>query len=154
MIDAPKEEPEHRLGLIVAGPQPHAEQLAQLADLASGQMDASGFANLVRTPGKFDAKVRRRLDQLEKLVGRTLQDLGVATADPTLVQQRTWELLHRLTVSMPRLESPDETDWAVVTNSLIPVARGTDPTAAALLRDRLVTPASIRRSLRAWISRC
>ena len=142
VIDAPKEEPEHRLGLIVAGPQSHARQLAELADLASVQMDASGFANLVRTPGKFDAKVRGRLDQLEKLVGLALQDLGVAAADPALVQQRTWELLARLTVSMPRLESPDETDWAAVANSLIPVARDSDPTAAALLRDRLVTLAS------------
>ena len=138
----PKEEPEHRLGLIVSGPQPHAQQLAKLADLASVQMDASGFANLVRTPGKFDAKVRGRFDQLEKLVGRALQDLGVAAAETTLVQQRTWELLARLVVSMPRLESPDETDWTVLANSLIPVARGSDPTAATLLRDRLVTLAS------------
>ncbi len=141
-IDAPKEEPEHRLGLIVSGPQPHAQQLKKLADLASVQMDASGFANLVRAPGKFDAKVRGRLDQLEKLVGRALQDLGVAAAETVLVQQRTWELLARLTVSMPRLESPDETDWTAVANSLIPVARGSDPMAAARLRDRLVTLAS------------
>ena len=142
VIDAPKEEPEHRLGLIVAGPQPHARQLADLADLASVQMDSSGFANIVRTPGKFDAKVRGRLDQLEKLVGRALKDLGVAAADPALVQQRTWELLALLTVSMPRLESSDETDWAAVANSLVAVARGSDPMAAAGLRDRLVTLAS------------
>lgn len=105
-------------------------------------MDAPGFFNHVRTPGKFDVEIRGRLDQLEKLVDRALQDLGVAAADAALVQQRTWELLTRLTVSMPRLESPDETDWAVVANSLIPVARGSDPMAAARLRDRLVTLAS------------
>ena len=138
VIDAPMEEPQYRFGLIVAGPQLHAQQLAKLADMASVQMDASGFSNLLRTSGKFDAKIRGRLDQLEKLVERALQDLGVAAADPTLVQQRTWELLARLTVSMPRLESPDETDWAAVANSLISVARDSDPMAAGL-RDRLVT---------------
>ena len=98
VIDVPKEEPEHRLGLIVAGPQPHAQQLAKLADLASVQMDASGFSNLLRTSGKFDTKIRGRLDQLEKLVESALQDLGAAAVDPTLVRQRTWELLTRLTV--------------------------------------------------------
>ena len=142
VIDAPMGERQYRMGLIVAGPRRHAQQLAKLADLAAVQMDASGFSNLLRTSGKFDTEIRRRLDQLEKLVERALQDLGVASADATLVQQRTWELLARLTVSMPRLESPDETDWGAVANSLIPVARGSDPMAAARLRDRLVTLAS------------
>ena len=54
VIDAPTEGPETRLGLVVAGPRPHAEQLAKLAHLASVQMDARGFFDLVRTPGKFD----------------------------------------------------------------------------------------------------
>ena len=66
-------------------------------------------------------------------------NLGVAEADRTLVQRRAWQLLAALTVSMPRLESPDETDWSAVANSLIPVARGSDLTAASQLRDRLVT---------------
>ena len=74
------------MGLIVAGPRRHAQQLAKLADLAAVQMDASGFSNLLRTSGKFDTEIRRRLDQLEKLVERALQDLGVASADATLVQ--------------------------------------------------------------------
>ena len=39
---------------------------------------------------------------------------------------------------MPLLESPNETDWAGVTNSLVPVARGSNPTAALQLRERLV----------------
>ena len=43
---------------------------------------------------------------------------------------------------MPRLESPDETDWAAVANRLITVVRGADPTAASQLRDRLVALAS------------
>ena len=142
VINAPTDGPEFRLGLVVAGPQLHAEQLARLAGLATAQMDAPGFFDLVHTPGRFDAGIRDRLGQLEKLVQRALHDLGVAEADTALVHQRAWQLLARLTVSMPRLESPDETDWAAVTNSLIAVARGSDLTGAAQLRDRLVDLAS------------
>ena len=102
-------------------------------------MDAPGFFDLVRTPSKFDAGIRGRLDQLEELVKRALHDLGVAEANTALVQQRAWQLLAGLTVSMPRLESPDETDWSAVANSLIPVVRGSDLTRASRLLDRLVT---------------
>ena len=35
---------------------------------------------------------------------------------------------------MPRLESPDETDWATMLNSLIPVARDGDLASASQLR--------------------
>ena len=142
VIKATTDGPEHRLGLVVAGLQPPAEQLAKLASLAAGQMDAPGFFDLIRTPNKFAARIRRRLDHLEKLVELTLHDLGVVEADTALVQQHVWQLLQALTVSMPRLESPDETDWSAVANSLIPIARGSDLTAASQLRDRLVTLAS------------
>ena len=142
VIDSPTDGPEHRFGLVVAGPQQHAEQLAELAGLAAAQMDAPGFFDLVRTPRTFDAGIQGRLDQLVKLVKHALDDLGVPEADTALVQQHAWQLLAGLTVSMPRLESPDETDWSAVANSLIPVARGSDLTGASRLRDRLVTLAS------------
>ena len=142
VINAPTDGPEHRWGLVVAGPQTHAKQLAVLAHLAAAQMDASGFFTLVRTPGKFAAGVRDRLEQLEKLVKRALDDLGVAEADTALVKQRAWQLLARFTVAMPRLESPDEMDWLAVANSLIPVARDSDLPGASQLRDRLVSLAS------------
>ena len=138
MANAPAEGPEHRMCLVVAGPQEHAEQLATLASHAAVHMDAAGFFRLIGTPRKFQAAVRTRLAQLAALVERALHDLGVANTNAALVQQRTWELLSRLAVSMPRLESPDDTDWEAVANSLIPVAQGTDPPAAAQLRDRLV----------------
>ena len=142
VINAPAGGPEHRLGLVVAGPQPHTQQLSTLAGLAAVQMDAPGFFDLVETPNRFGADIRGRLDQLEKLVGCALQDLGVADPDTALIRQRTWELLSRLTVLMPRLESPDETDWSAVENSLIPVARTPDLAGASRLRDRLVALAS------------
>ena len=142
MITAPADGTECRLGLVVAGPQRHAEQLAELAGLAAVQMDAAGFFDLVRTPNKSRADVRRRLDQTEKLVARALVDLGALEPDIALVQRRTWQLLSNLTVLMPRLETPDETDWSAVTNALIPVARDADLSSAALLRDRLIALAS------------
>ncbi len=138
VINSPTDGPEHRFALVVAGPQEQAEQLASLAGLAVNQMDAPVFFDLLRTPNKFTAGVRGRLDQIEGLVKQALTDLGVTDPDAALVQQRTWELLSRLTVLMPRLEAPDETDWATVVNSLIPVARGGDLAGASRLRDRLL----------------
>ena len=142
MANAPAEGPEHRMCLVVAGPQEQAKQLATLANHAAFQMDAAGFFDLIRTPRKFQAADRDRLAQLAVLVERALHALGAANTNAALVEQRTWELLSRLEVSMPRLESPDETDWAAVASSLITVVRGSDPTAASQLRDRLVALAS------------
>ena len=142
LMDAPTDGIERRWGLVVAGPQPHAEQLAKLAALAAAQMDGTGFFNLVRTPDKFDGSVRKRLDHVKRLVERALKDLDGAEPDAALVRERTWQLLSRLVVRMPRLESPDETDWSAVENSLISVARTSDLAGASQLRDRLITLAS------------
>ena len=106
LMDAPTDGLERRWGLVVAGPQRRAEQLAKLADLAATQMDAPGFFNLVRTPGKFDAGVRDRLDHVEKLVEHALRDLGGSEPDTALVRERTWQLLSRFVVRMPRLDVP------------------------------------------------
>src|SRR5206468_9212298 len=137
IINAPAG-PEYRFALVVAGPQDQAKQLGVLADLAKHQMNAAAFFHLVRTPNKFTADIRARLDHVEALVKQGLADLNVMDPEPAHVQQRTWELLSHLTVLMPRLEPPDETDWSAVGNSLIPVARGRDPAGASRLRDRLV----------------
>ena len=142
VINGPADGLESRLGLVVAGPQQHAQQLGSLAGLAAVQMDASGFFDLVHAPKKFDEGVRVRLEHLESLVERALRDLGVANLDAALVRLRTWQLLSRLAVLMPRLESPDETDWSEVENKLIPVARGISLSGAEKLRDRLLTLAS------------
>ena len=138
VINAPVDGPEHRVALVAAGVQDHAEQLEWLADLAFNQMDAPSFFKLVSTPGKFSADIRGRLDHIETLVRLALMDLGVRDPGAQVVQERTWELLSRLTVLMPRLEAPNEADWAAVTNDLIPVARGADLYGASRLRDRLV----------------
>ena len=144
VINAPAEGPERRLGLVVAGPQTQAQQLGELADLAADQMEAPGFSDLVRTPNKFSGSIVGRLDHIEQLVKRALQDLGVSAEPGTaLVQQHTWKLLSGLVVLMPRLETPDETDWSAVENSLVDVARSSDLAGASKVRDRLVELASI-----------
>lgn len=142
VANAPTNGVEHRFALVVAGRQQHAEQLAVLADVAAHQIEASGFFDLVRTPNKYTADVRGRLDQVEALVKAAIIGLGIADPDDSLVQQHTWELLSQLTVLMPRLEAPDETDWANIVNSLVAVARGGDLDGAVRLRDRLVALAS------------
>ncbi|MGH3272717.1 MAG: winged helix-turn-helix domain-containing protein, partial [Streptosporangiaceae bacterium] len=142
VADAPVEGPEHRVALVVAGTQDHAKQLGTLVGLASNQMDASGFFGLVGTPGRFTADIRGRLDQMEALVRLALHDLGVAEPTEEMVRRRTWELLSRLTVLMPRLEAPDEADWGAIANALTHIARGGDLFGASRLRDRLVALAS------------
>jgi hypothetical protein len=142
IIHAPTDGPEHRVALVVAGAQDHAEQLSLLAGLAAKQLDASNFFNLVRTPNRFPAAVRERLKQTEAMVKHALVELGVPEPAADVVEQRTWELLSRLEVLLLRLESPDEADWAAIVNALTNVARGGDLYGAARLRDRLVALAS------------
>lgn len=105
MITAPVDGPEHRFALVVAGQQDHAQQLAWLARLAADQVAAEAFSDLVRTPNKFPADVRRRLGHVEGLVEQALTDLDATKPDAALVQQRAWELLARLHICMPRLEA-------------------------------------------------
>ena len=138
LMNQPTNGVELRWGLIVSGPQSHASQLQILADLAAVQMDAPSFFNLMRTPNRFTANVRNRLDHIGTLVERALKDLGTSEPEMQLVQERTWQLLSNLVIRMPRLESPDETDWSAIENSLISVARGSDLAGASRLRDRLV----------------
>ena len=142
VLETPSAGQEHRLGLVVSGPQPHAQQLAELAAAAATQSDPAGFFDLVQTPRKFDSALRGRLDHLEELVAYALLDRGVAGPDTKVVKERTWQLLSKLNVLMPRLETPDETDWARVTNSLRAVVKDAHLAVASQLRDHLVDLAS------------
>ena len=142
VLETPSAGQEHRLGLVVSGPQPHAQQLAELAATAATQSDPAGFFDLAQTPGKFSSALRKRLDHLEGLVAYALLDRGVVGPDTKVVQERTWQLLSKLNVLMPRLETPDETDWARVTNSLRAVVEDADLAVASQLRDHLVALAS------------
>lgn len=142
VIKAPAVGPEHRVGLIVAGPNKHTEQLAELAQHAADQLDAAGLFVLLRTPKAFNTGVVGRLDQVEKLVKQAIVDLGEAEPDEARVQQLTWKVLSSLTVLMPRLEPPYAEDWADIANRLLPVSRDGDLAGAVALRDRLFALAS------------
>ncbi|GAB3805619.1 hypothetical protein GCM10028798_27790 [Humibacter antri] len=133
---------EHEIGLVVAGHRAHASQLAELAGLARGQSDAASFVALVQKPNRFERVIRERLDHLQGLVKLALEDATGAAPTDELVTQRTWLLLSRLQVMMPRLESPDESDWADIANDLITVSRNHDVAGGALVRDRLDVLAS------------
>lgn len=131
--------PELRLGLAVSGAQEHAEQLKVLAGAAAGQSDAAGFFKLVRTARKFNAGVQGRLTQVEGLVRGALVDLGVQDPPVDLVEQRAWELLSRLVVLSPRLEAPDDSDWAGLPRALKSFSGRGTLYGGTLLRDRLLT---------------
>ena len=138
VAEEPSDEQEHQFGLVVAGPQPHARQLAELADAATAQSDSAGFFKLIKTPNKFPSTLRVRLGHVEKLVEHALHDHGVVDPDTEVVQKRTWLLLSSLKVLMPRLESPDDIDWMGVANRLTTLVPESDLTAAVRLRDHLV----------------
>lgn len=127
---------EKRLAICVAGPQPAAQQVGQLAALAARQATAPGFFALVRTPRRFQQAVLDRLGHLVNLVAANMVVAGPDTS-ASLAETATWELLRRLDVLMPRLEAPDETDWNDLLNQLEPWAREPTVAAAAALRDRL-----------------
>jgi DNA-binding transcriptional ArsR family regulator len=131
--------PELRLGLAVSGSQDQANELKVLAGAAEGQSDAAAFFGLVRTPGKFNGDVRGRLVQVEGLVGKALADLGVVAPAADMVERWTWELLSRMEVWSPRMEGPDDTDWADLPRVLQPLSVTGTLLGGALLRDRLLT---------------
>lgn len=128
---------DHRLALVVAGPQQPASQLSELASFAADQKDADSFFELLGTPKKFSSALTGRLRCLRELVAGALRAMGSADVDDSVVRLRTWELLSCLHVLMPRLEAPDDADWAGVRNRLIPVARGNTLSGAGHLLDRL-----------------
>ncbi len=129
------DEAERRLAVCVAGPQPAAQQVAQLAALAP-QHTAVGFFAWVRTPRRFRRPVVDRLTHLVNLVTANLSAAG-ADASASAAEAVTWQLLCHLDILMPRLEPPDETDWVDLLNRLEPWAREPTLDGAAALRDRL-----------------
>lgn len=136
------EDVEHQVGLVVAGHQAHASELAELAALARGQCDATSFVALIQEPKRFEQAIRNRLEHLRELVKLALEDATGGVPSDETVTAHTWRLLSRLQVVLPRFESPDESDWARIASELITVSRTQDIAGAALIRDRLSVLAS------------
>ncbi|MGP0101940.1 MAG: hypothetical protein ACLPUT_10040 [Solirubrobacteraceae bacterium] len=137
LLSLPDDGLDHRFALVVAGQQDHAREVAELAALAAQQMKADSFYALIGTEGKIRKALADRLVHVQALVAGALKKLGVEDADESQAQARTWELLSRLDVLMPRIEEPDRADWGAVLNRLVPLARGNDLIGAGHLLDRL-----------------
>ncbi len=137
LLSLPDDGLDHRFALAVAGQQNHAREVAELAALAAQQMKADGFYALIGTEGKIRKALADRLVHVQALVAGALKKLGVEDSDESQAQARTWQLLSRLDVLMPRIEEPDRADWGAVLNRLVPLARGNDLIGAGHLMDRL-----------------
>jgi hypothetical protein len=137
LLSLPDDGLDHRFALVVAGQQDHARELAELVGLAAQQMKAEGFFALIGTQPKTRKALADRLVHVQALVAGALEELGVENADESQARARTWELLLRLDVLMPRIEEPDRSDWGAVLNRLVPLARGNDLVGAEHLLDRL-----------------
>lgn len=133
---------EHRLGICTAGSPSAAREVAELCDLAGQQSTAAGFVALVRKPRAFRQALRERLDHLLGLTEHYL--LADSAGESRLAEAKilTWELLSHLEVVMPRLEPPDETDWARLLDQLEPWTGEHTIEAAMALRDRLASLAA------------
>ena len=134
--DSPEEGLTRRLAICVAGPQNAAQQVSNLATMARSQSSPSEFFELVRTPSRFRQTLRSRLEHFADLVTANLVAVGVDTSAEA-TEAATWQLLRHLTILMPRLEAPDETDWSALLSQLEPWAREQTVVAATALRDRL-----------------
>ena len=135
LVDAPDDNREHRLALVVAGRNTHAEQLSELCAHARTQVDALAFFELLSEPGRFAQGLVNRLEHLSALVSAAPHPVEMVIADGG--RGMTWRLLRRLWVLTPRVEEPDTTDWIHAQNRLAAVARGRDLGAAHHLLDRL-----------------
>lgn len=112
------------------------KNLARLCDLARDHQDAAEFFRNVEVPGRWSAALRKVLQSLREMVETGLQQVCDDATD-TRVRTSTWRLLSRLHILMLRLEPPDQADWSLLAESLVPLTRKKDPVAAEALRDQL-----------------
>lgn len=124
---------ERRLAVAVSGQQTHAQEIAELADIARGQSTAEEFVKLIRTPGKFAS--RSRLDHLIDMVATALVE--IPEEDAGTPEHRCWSLLRRLWIMQVDLETGHEGDWTRLVSDLKRVALEPSDEAAVALRDRI-----------------
>lgn len=120
---------ERRLVVTIAGQQSGASELAELASLAR-RMDESAFAVEMGADGRPRQALKNRFEHVRDLVAAALAPGDDAAAT-------TWRLLRQMYVSMPRLETPDETDWTALLTELEGWARDQTAAGADVLRAKL-----------------
>jgi hypothetical protein len=128
---------ETAVALVAAGDQRHAKQIAELANHAKTQANAELFFTEIQTRGRHSQDLRDRLAALTQIVAKALTTIEGTPPEAAQLRIETWRLLVRLSVVMPRVESPDESDWVRTQNDLMSIARGRDLAGAERLRDRL-----------------
>jgi hypothetical protein len=97
-----------RLALAVAGWNPAAKQLHDLARFAREAPDEASFRAAIKRPGGTNAQVRSRLEHIDALVGEAASDPKVTTE--CTPEELTWRVLHQLSVLDLRLEGVDGSD--------------------------------------------
>lgn len=120
---------ERRLVVTVAGQQTGASELAELTALARS-MDESAFAVEMAADGRPRQALKSRYEHVRDLVAAALAPVDDAA-------ETTWKLLRQMYVSMPRLETPDETDWTALLTELEGWAREQTAAGADVLRAKL-----------------
>ncbi|MFF9776937.1 NACHT domain-containing protein [Streptomyces sp. NPDC013978] len=129
-----------RLVLAVTDHSLHGNQLARLAQIASGRGPEQFRAEAGRS-GPTDRKTRDRLIALDKVVAeaaRRVAGASCAVKVPEMpTQELTWRLLRGLTVRRLRLEVGDEQDRTHAVNRLRNVAAENTARAAEELMSRI-----------------
>lgn len=120
---------ERRMVVTVAGQQAGASELAELTVLARSMDDAS-FTVEMAADGRPRQALKSRYQHVRDLVAAALAPDDDAAAT-------TWRLLRQMYVSMPRLETPDETDWTALLAELESWARDQTAAGADVLRAKL-----------------
>lgn len=124
-----------RIGVVVAGSQGGAEEVAELARVARHQISASDFFTLINESGQFSQPLQSRLKHIVALVAHAVEVIAdSATESP---EERSWSLLGRLYILTPALESPNESDWASLIDLLVPWSAELTPKSAMALRNQL-----------------
>lgn len=106
-----------RLGLAVASPNTHVQQIRELASIARDTVDERNFRAEVARPGRTTQSIRDRLTHFDRVVAAGAKSVGIdVTATPT--DELTWRLLGALRVRELRLEGVDETDRTIAVGRL------------------------------------
>ncbi|MDB5448556.1 MAG: hypothetical protein JWQ97_3873 [Phenylobacterium sp.] len=125
----------HRLVLAVAQRSVHGDEVARLAHIAAGRGPGE-FRTEAAQSGPTNARVRARLDQLDRVV---VKAAAARAIDATTVSAKelTWRLLSALRVQHIRLEDGDERDRTQAVNRLRRVAAEDSTRAAEEVLNRI-----------------
>ncbi|GAA2621060.1 hypothetical protein [Streptomyces tubercidicus] len=121
-----------RLALVVASPNPHVQELRELAGIARDTNSSDQFRFEVSRTGRTHRAVRERLRHLDAVIALAAAGEKIDTTDVSAAEL-TWRLLGALRLREVRLEGIDETDRTLAVGRL----RGVIKAGTAEIADRL-----------------